>query len=452
MVVMGGTHLEIVGDEALAYRSFGEHFPVLLVLLDAELLVKWASPASMEVLGFRPEEIVGRSVFDMVHPDDIDSAANMATGVVARAEEAMASPAASALVEFPVRIRTAAGSWERCNASGRLLDSDGTMLGMIRAAKEVQALDAVIAGLGSGGDLESVLLAITDLARAQFKADRTWIIHDADGPAEVVCRRSCSDLSRAERILTSARAEGLSPEVVVNEDTWSVPILSATGETLFGVLELPARRAEGPAPLDLHLLGRVASLASIAFARHRDDQLLAVAATTDFLTGVANRRHFEARLAESALAPGGLPLTLLYVDVDDFKTVNDSYGHGVGDRVLAAIAARLSHAVRPGDFVGRLGGDEFAVAAPGLAVHDADALRQRVLAAIREPIALGDLRVELSASIGLAGAADERALETVLERGDDDMFIRKRRRSRPGAKKVDSAWPAGVQDGSGQPD
>ncbi|MCZ7631586.1 MAG: GGDEF domain-containing protein [Microthrixaceae bacterium] len=129
-------------------------------------------------------------------------------------------------------------------------------------------------------------------------------------------------------------------------------MLSETGETLFGALELAAPRPEGPAPLDVHLLARVASLASIAFARHRDDRLLIEAANTDYLTGLANRRHFESRLAEQAIAIDALPLALLYVDVDDFKAVNDNYGHHAGDQVLAAVAARLSHVVRPGDFVG----------------------------------------------------------------------------------------------------
>lgn len=423
---MGERQIELAGLEAFAYQSFGEQFPVLLVVLDAALDVIWASPGSSALLGFRPDEIVGRSVIEMVHPDDIDTAANMATSVVEHAGEAMVSPAAAALVEFPVRVLNAAGGWERCNASGRLLDVDGTMLGMIRGAKDIQALDAVIEGLGSGGELESVLLAVTGLARAQFKVARAWILHDADGRGEVVGHGRPPGSPPARGILESVRAAGLSPQVLVEGDTWSVPLLSATGETLFGMLELPARRAEGPAALDLHLLGRMASLASIAFTRHRDHRLLAEAATTDYLTGVANRRHFESRLAGTAISPGALPLTLLYVDLDDFKTVNDTFGHRVGDQVLAAVAGRLCHAVRPGDFVGRLGGDEFAVAAPGLGVSCAGPLHQRVQDSLRETISIEGRSIMVSASIGLAGAVDEVDLETVMERADDDMFDRKR--------------------------
>lgn len=424
---MGEKQIDAVGTQTLAYQAFGELFPVALVVLDASLEVTWASPGSEHLLGFKPDELVGRSIFDMVHPEDLDSAASIANGVLAIADETLASPAASTLVEFPVRVLTSTDTWEHCIVSGRLLGSDGTMLGVIRSDNQVHALDAVIAGLGSGGDLKSVLLAVTDLAHAQFKVERAWVIHDANGPIEAV-GRDCSDvLDGAEERLARFR-EVLSAAVVVEGGIWTLPVLSETGETLFGLLEVPAQRPEGPAPLDIHLLDRVASLASIAFARHRDDRLLTEAATTDYLTGIANRRRFESRLAESALVTDGLPFTLLYVDLDDFKAVNDNHGHHAGDQVLAAVAARLAHVVRPGDFVGRLGGDEFAVGAPGLCANEAAGLARRVRDAVEKPISVDGTMVSVKVSIGVAGAADEDSLETILERGDDDMFSRKRTR------------------------
>jgi diguanylate cyclase (GGDEF)-like protein len=316
-------------------------------------------------------------------------------------------------------------------------------MAVIRSATELHALDAVIAGLGSGGDLESVLMAATDLARAQFKVERAWVIHDANGPTEVVCRDYRGGLQGAEECLARFR-DTLSAEVVVEDGIWALPVLSETGETLFGVLQLPGQRPEGPAPLDMHLLARVTNLASIAFARHRDDRLLTEAATIDYLTGVANRRHFESRLAESALVPDRLPFTLLYVDLDDFKAVNDNLGHHAGDQVLAAVAARLAHTVRPGDFVGRLGGDEFAVGAVGLSAHQSDGLVRRVRDAVEKPISVNGSIVRVTVSIGVAGAADEDALETILERGDDDMFTRKRIRPHSAVPSASTGEERGV--------
>ncbi len=413
------------GSEALAYHAFGQQFPVLLVILDSSLTVNWASPGSETLLGFRPEQLVGHSVVDMVHPDDVTSAVELANDVVMNAEAVIEQPAASVMTEFPVRVRRLDGGWVPCRASGRILDAEGTMLGVIRSATEIETVDAVIAGLGAGGDLESVLLAITDLVCSQFRVDLAWVIHDADGPTEVVCR-DCDASSRSPRVRLDQCREVLAGDVLVEDGIWTLPILSATGETLFGVIELPAPLPGGPAPLDRLVLSRVASLASIAFARHRDDLLLTEAATIDFLTGVANRRHFESRLAESALAEDGLPLTLLYLDVDDFKFVNDTHGHHAGDRVLVAVAARLANTVRPCDFVGRLGGDEFAVGAPGLNVSQREGFAGRVREAIERPISVDGSIVHVRVSIGIASADDEDALETILERGDDDMFARKR--------------------------
>ena len=419
---------DLTGPEALAYRSFGNEFPVLMVLVDPDMCISWASPGSMPVLGYQPDELVGLSVLELLHPDDLASIAELLGNAAVHPAETLSSPAAARLVEFPVRARCAAGTWEPMSASGRVLDSDGTLLGVIRSAREVHALDMVIGGLGARGDLDSVLAAVLDLACSQFRVPSAWIIHDADGSAEVVGTDDPEVLQRTPHMLGDLRGAGLSADVIARGGTWSVPILSATGETLFGILQLSERRPGGPAPLDVHLLARVASLASIAFARHRDDQLLTEAATTDYLTGLANRRQFERRLAETSLVVEETPLTLLYVDVDDFKAVNDSLGHKVGDEVLAVVARRLAGEVRSCDFVGRLGGDEFAVGVLGLDRVEAASLAARLGQTLAEPITVGCSSIAVTASIGIARAFDEDSLETILERGDDDMFLRKRSR------------------------
>lgn len=425
------TPLGLTGEAALAYASFGDMFPVVIVLMDPDMRCTWASPGARSVLGYEPEAMVGVSVADIVHPDDLGDAAGMATEVVSDPAASLANPAASTLVEFPVRLLNGSGDYEMFNVSGRLIDEQGHTLGVIRPASEYRALDGVIESLGSRGDLSVVLASVADLIRTQFRVDRACVIHDMGGCLTVVPGergRVCSSEDRrmARRLLQTIRVNGLSQDLVVDGDTWAVPVLSETGESLFGVVAMPAPRPGGPALLDQYLLRRAAKLAAVAFARDRDDRLLRRAATTDYLTGVANRRHFEALLATSALEPGALPLRLLYIDVDDFKAVNDTFGHRVGDEVLAAVAARLRNNVRPGDFVGRLGGDEFAVAAPGMPAAVFDRVRERIDEAIRQPVTVGGETVAITASIGVAAASDEDSLETILERGDDDMFCSKR--------------------------
>ena len=122
----------------------------------------------------------------------------------------------------------------------------------------------------------------------------------------------------------------------------------------------------------------------------------------DPLTGLANRALFRERLVRAldGHRHHGRPIALLFADLDDFKLINDSFGHAMGDRVLRAIGERLHSAVRPEDLVSRLGGDEFAV----LVEHrpeEAEAIGQRILTALREPFRIDGHTVGVGASIGL---------------------------------------------------
>jgi len=124
-------------------------------------------------------------------------------------------------------------------------------------------------------------------------------------------------------------------------------------------------------------------------------------AFTDQLTGLPNRSSFERAAAERGQT--GRPVTLLYLDLDDFKTVNDSLGHGVGDQLLASVARRLEAIVRPDDLVARIGGDEFALL---LGDCDTASVAQRIVSALRRPFDVAGNPLSVSASIGVAIETD----------------------------------------------
>jgi diguanylate cyclase (GGDEF)-like protein len=153
---------------------------------------------------------------------------------------------------------------------------------------------------------------------------------------------------------------------------------------------------------------------------------LGVAATTDSLTGLANREAFNDELA-AAVARGD-DLSVLYCDLDRFKTVNDTHGHASGDAVLRAAAGRIRSAVRPGDLVARLGGDEFAVLLRDLPDSGRDgaahAAADRVCASLAAPYFVNNRRVVLSVSVGIA-RADGGDAEHVLQAGDAAMYAAK---------------------------
>ncbi len=145
----------------------------------------------------------------------------------------------------------------------------------------------------------------------------------------------------------------------------------------------------------------------------------------DPLTGLANRALFRERLTG---ALGSRPVAVLFADLDDFKLINDSFGHAMGDRVLHAIADRMQRCVSPDDLVARLGGDEFAV----LLDHspaDAEPVGHRILAALREPFVIDGHTVGVGASIGLVvpEPGEPMTADALLRRADAAMYSSKRR-------------------------
>jgi len=148
----------------------------------------------------------------------------------------------------------------------------------------------------------------------------------------------------------------------------------------------------------------------------------------DGLTGLANRRLFADDLKRLlALAQRGEPFTLLLIDLDRFKEVNDSQGHDAGDALLVAVARRLAVSVREVDRVARLGGDEFAVllARSGDA-GVVDAICRRIVEALRQPVAHRDGELRTTASIGVAACVGERDGEELYKAADVALYEVKR--------------------------
>ena len=155
---------------------------------------------------------------------------------------------------------------------------------------------------------------------------------------------------------------------------------------------------------DKRALTALAALAEESLVRLRMATEMTTLATSDPLTGLANRTVFRQRIAAAvARRRPGTYVAVLFCDLDDFKPVNDRFGHEGGDAVLLAMAARLSHCVREGDTVARLGGDEFALLLQGLETpQEAIQVAERVLATVAEPINIGSRSVPIGVSVGVA--------------------------------------------------
>ncbi len=161
--------------------------------------------------------------------------------------------------------------------------------------------------------------------------------------------------------------------------------------------------------------------------RHRADEQLAFLATHDPLTGLPNRTlildRVEQMLARSRR--NQTPVAALFVDLDNFKSINDTLGHGVGDELLQAVVARLDGVVRATDALGRLGGDEFVVISEELSAGAGpELIAERLLEALKPPFKLGgdkEIRVSVTASVGIA-AGEHSSAEELLRDADIAMY------------------------------
>jgi diguanylate cyclase (GGDEF)-like protein/PAS domain S-box-containing protein len=179
---------------------------------------------------------------------------------------------------------------------------------------------------------------------------------------------------------------------------------------------------------DEHIGGIVVTARDVE-ARKAFEEQLRHRAFHDELTGLANRALFFDRVEHALLqaARTNTKAAVLFIDLDDFKLVNDRLGHAAGDAVLREVAARLGACTRSADTVARLGGDEFGVLMEGVAAPLATQVGERVLAALQAPIAVADDFVVVSASVGVAlSAPDVGDAEAFLRRGDRAMYEAKR--------------------------
>jgi diguanylate cyclase (GGDEF)-like protein len=273
--------------------------------------------------------------------------------------------------------------------------------------------------------------AVLDRSASILAVNRAWRMFaldnggDADGTGVGVnyleiCARSAAAGCQDAQLAADGLRSVLAGETVQSDLEYPCPSPTANRWFLLRITPLAGREP-----------GAVASHVNITRRKMAED-VLSREAAHDPLTSLANRDLFAARLA-SALAPrtGRLPradVGVLYVDLDGFKLVNDTYGHDAGDEVLVVAAHRLAEQSRPHDTVARLGGDEFALIAPRTDAGGLAALAQRITAALAAPHLVHGRSVVVPASVGTHLAAPGESAAHALRLADQAMYTVKRSR------------------------
>jgi diguanylate cyclase (GGDEF)-like protein len=412
-------------------------------LIDADMRSRWLSRSATWVTGTDPVSRPGRDALERIHPDDVERLTHAMSQLRAAAREGAAVPVVEPL---RYRIRRPDDTWLTVESVVHNMLDDPVVQGLLVIGRpvggELDGVGHVVDLLTADAPLPDVLAACANLvphylgsaavvglldgqavigARPRSPAerlsadDRWWRRVVADGRPLTRCEFAGFPDDLAAR----ARAEGY-------RSAWVLPLTEASTGDLLGCVVVWVRLA-----VELNIatedgLRQAMRLATLVMGEQRRQHALQRAAVTDPLTGVGNRSALHRRLDG---CPG--PVAMALVDLDDFKPVNDTHGHDVGDAVLRLVAERISGAVRDDDLVVRYGGDEFAVVFADRRRSDgsaADGLAgpvQRIVDAIEAPIVLGGgTRISVGASVGLATAG----AGEVIHLADAALYEAKRRK------------------------
>lgn len=410
------------------------------VLVEPDLTTRWLSRSAQRMSGVDPESRRGRESLERVHPDDVPRILH-AYEQLNEANEA--EPGVPVIEPLRYRVGSAEGGWVTRESLVLNLLNDPAVNGLLLIVRPVEgALD----GVGHVVDLLVAEAPLPDVMAACAALVPSYLGHAAvvglvDGcpvigipPGSPVAELAADDRwwqptlddgeARApldfdgypDDLAAPARAAGF-------HSAWVIPVRETSTHDVAGCVVVWVRIDTKPnLGTDQGLL-QTQRLTSLVIGEQRRHHALRRLAVTDPLTGVANRSALRRRLDAAADS-----VTVAFVDLDDFKSVNDTHGHDAGDTVLQEVARRITLAVREDDLVVRLGGDEFAVVfADGTHAEAVDDLVGRLTRAIDADIEVGPSAVvSPRASVGVAtGPPTE-----VVHQADRALYATKRNKPR----------------------
>ncbi|MET0728659.1 MAG: PAS domain S-box protein [Acidimicrobiales bacterium] len=409
------------------YLALLDNASDLVICVDADGRMTHLSDPLHARLGHDPAEWLGRKAFDLIHQDDLEAALESFDATVALADDV--SP-------LTLRVRKAAGDWIPFEvfAKNQLDNPD--------VAAIVVSMRDVTERRRHEAELEESRAALR-LAERQFRSsfDRAPIgmaLVGLGGEFLRVNTALCDLVGRDQAELLTLSFQDITHPVDVDVDLAMRQAL-ISGEFDEYQLDKRYRRPDGAvvwAQLNVSLVRDqngdpihfVSQIQDITERRSQHDDLVKQA-NHDSLTDLVNRARFEDQLVEAcAAALDHGPVSVVFLDLNEFKAINDTYGHAAGDLVLQQSAQRMRGALRPGDLAGRIGGDELAAILFGADEAVAEQVTERLRQAIAEPMDVNGLQLTLSASIGHVTTRTPVDAEQLLIQADVAMYADKRSR------------------------
>jgi diguanylate cyclase (GGDEF)-like protein/PAS domain S-box-containing protein len=407
------------------FRSLVQNSSDVITVIDADTTIKYQSPSIERMLGFAPKHLVGTELVDLIHPDDLERVTKFHDDFMKRPH------GTSARIGY--RLRHADGTYKYADNVRTNLLADPDVRGLVINTRDItDAKKAADALRDSEERLRFLVEHVPSVVyTAETGPDGRWLYVSPQIEALLgfTAEEWTSDPERWwKQLHPDDRAATVDDEeaLLLGTEDRSVAIeyrmMTRDGRTVWINDDATIIRDEYGTPLYWSgVLSDVTDKKTLELQLQHQ-------AFHDSLTGLANRALFADRV-EHALQRAqrsGEQVAVLFLDLDDFKTINDSLGHDAGDELLVAVARRLRRSLRPADTVARLGGDEFAVLLEGENVDSASIVAERAVRAIEEPIRLGDRDVTVHVSAGIElGDARRHSAGDLLRNADVAMYVAK---------------------------
>jgi diguanylate cyclase (GGDEF)-like protein/PAS domain S-box-containing protein len=389
-----------MGPDPGMFRALIERCPMVSYVADEHGRLTYISPQIEAWTGLPARLWIGSPTHshDMLHPDDRD--------------RVVAAEFGGGTLDIEYRMRGRDGAWlwiweHEVKVPGQA-GSQGICIDITALRETREALEAARAQLSAVVNHAPVIL---------FATDPQGIITLSEGKALESLGLRPGEMVGRSVLEGPAAGSSLSRDV---RRALGGESFESHGQIGDGVYDCSWRAQDD---------GSVIGIAIDVTARHRSEERLAHLAYHDPLTGLPNRSTVEEQLDRdlARAARAGDTVAAIYVDLDRFKLVNDSLGHAAGDQVLVEVADRIRAITRGGDLLARLGGDEFILVCPGICDADAEAVAEKVLAALDATIALDGAEFQIGASIGIAvGPRDGADAAELIKHADAAMYEAKR--------------------------
>ena len=428
------------------YERVLDHLPSPVLVLRSDGTIVYGNQALLDMSGWTLEDGLGIQMLDVVHPDDQPWVIEAFGSVVNAGPTEQAIGSSWSPVRFRIIAKDGSVIPIEATGAGGLQDDvvDGIIYN-IRNCRDDELLADVFAGVASHDPISTAAPAIAErLGLPPHRMAVAVFEQRANGGARCIV---ATHPSLSALPATSAAAVpwvGLATEAA-RIDVNALPAevrdqlrragfrscfhAGAHAPDFDTTLRLVACSSsehtsdQGP----MGQIDQARELLALIVAKSHNDRMIANNAMRDDLTGLPNRLGLAHRFER--LAATSDDCAVMFVDIDNFKPINDRFGHAAGDRVLSAVADRLVRTVRPDDFVCRIGGDEFAIVLADSAgrlnhpiVRD---LADRVVSILSEPVTHNGEDIPLAASVGVALDQD-RDLDELLHRADGAMYRAKR--------------------------